>query len=417
MALALQAVACRLPPMRIALLSGEYPPQPGGVGDYTRQLVRALSDEGCRVAVFTIQDGHFLLYDQFWDTPATAEPPAVTLRPSADQSPLNWSARAWPYVRAAALAWRPDWLHIQYQTGAYAMRAGINFLPRYLRWMPDRPRIAATFHDLLVPYLFPKAGPVRGWVNRRLAADCDALVATNAADAAQLAGMHLRRPTLATIPIGSNIDVAPPVGYSRAAWRAMLGVAPDELLVAYFGLLSPSKGADLLVEALAELGAGRLWRLLIIGGAATAPQDIAFAAQIERQLAQLGLSELVIRTGHVEPAVVSGHLLAADCVALPFRDGASFRRGSLLAALAHGRPLVTTTPADPDAAAALRDGVTAMVVPPADSAALGAALRRLAEAPALGQAIGAAGRELATGFGWPQIARRHLQLYASVAAI
>jgi hypothetical protein len=34
------------------ILTGEYPPQPGGVSDYTRQLARALVDAGDSVEVW-----------------------------------------------------------------------------------------------------------------------------------------------------------------------------------------------------------------------------------------------------------------------------------------------------------------------------------------------------------------------------
>ena len=36
----------------------------------------------------------------------------------------------------------------------------------------------------------------------------------------------------AAVSIGSNIAVAPPAGYDRAAWRAQLAIAPDQTLVA-----------------------------------------------------------------------------------------------------------------------------------------------------------------------------------------
>lgn len=39
--------------MHVALLSGEYPPQVGGVGDYTDQLAQALATQGVRVSVIT----------------------------------------------------------------------------------------------------------------------------------------------------------------------------------------------------------------------------------------------------------------------------------------------------------------------------------------------------------------------------
>jgi glycosyltransferase involved in cell wall biosynthesis len=117
----------------------------------------------------------------------------------------------------------------------------------------------------------------------------------------------------------------------------------------------------------------------------------------------------------VAAADVSAHLLAADCAALPFRDGASFRRGSLLAALAHGCPLITTAPADPATTADLADGRVALMIPPGDSAALAAALARLAASPELRAALAAAGPRAAAPFAWPAIARRHTQLYASFA--
>ncbi|MBK9942888.1 MAG: glycosyltransferase [Kouleothrix sp.] len=113
--------------------------------------------------------------------------------------------------------------------------------------------------------------------------------------------------------------------------------------MAYFGLISRTKGLETLIDALGRLPS--TVRLLLIGGAATTAEDRAYAAAIERQIAERGLGTRVQRTGHCAPAEVSAYLLAADIAALPFSDGASFRRGSLLAALAHGLPVITTAPA------------------------------------------------------------------------
>lgn len=390
--------------MHIALLTGEYPPQPGGVGDYTQRLAAALRGRGHAVTALTIEGGQLVAYA------GGAAGGAERRELLAGRGSLDWSPRCWPAVIAALDRLRPDWLHIQYQTGAYTMRPGVNLLPWRLRGLPGRPRIAVTFHDLLEPYLFPKAGPARRWVNARLARDADAVVATNSADLAALARVVAPgRPAAppAHIPIGSNIPVAPPPGYSREGWRAGIGVATGELLVAYFGLLAASKGVDVLVEALAELDGP--WRLLIVGGAATAPHDLAHAEAVRARIGALGLAGRVVETGHVAPAQVSGHLLAADLAALPFRDGASFRRGSLLAALAHGCPVITTTPADPADDVAL--GAAAILVAPGEPAALRAAIVRLRAEPAARAARAAAGPPLAARFSWDGIARRHEELY------
>ncbi|NWG22026.1 MAG: glycosyltransferase family 4 protein [Chloroflexi bacterium] len=380
--------------MKIALLSAEYPPCPGGVGDYTRHLGMALAQRGHQVIVLTGTPG----------TVADGGTPRV-FRLALDR----WNFRCWGAVRRALADLRPDVLHIQYQTGAYGMHPAINFLPGRLRMRADRPRIVVTAHDLLPPYLFPKAGPLRDRVTRRLMIDADATVATNEEDAAQLCrwGVAEAHRAPEVIPIGANIGVAPPPGYERGAWRRHLGIAPDETLIAYFGLISRSKGLDTLVQALAHLP--DTFRLLIIGGEATAPSDRAYAAEIRRRIAADDLTRRVIVTGHCHEADVSAHLLAADMAALPFADGASFRRGSLLAVLTHGIPTVTTR-----GAAALRDEEHALITPPGDATALAGAIVRLANDMMLRSRLGEAGRALAAPFSWPAIAARHEQLYRAL---
>jgi glycosyltransferase involved in cell wall biosynthesis len=194
-------------------------------------------------------------------------------------------------------------------------------------------------------------------------------------------------------------------------------------LVAYFGLISRNKGLHVLLNALARLPAS--FRLLIVGGQATQPQDRAYAAEVQHQIEALGLRERVSITGHCAADEVSAHLLAADLAALPFADGASFRRGSLLAALAHGVPVVTTQNAErktknevqsdthrsPFIAHRLQDDENVLLIPPEDSVELAAAIERLASDMALRARIGAGGRALAAQFSWETIAARHAALY------
>lgn len=420
--------------MHIALLSAEYPPQPGGVGDYTQRLAQELSKPGYNVTVITATDGQWMCHaiNSGTSTPLADVP--------LGSPSLPWGWRCWRSITAALASVRPNLLHIQYQTGAYAMHPAINLLPWHLHGLSGSPPVVVTFHDLLEPYLFPKAGPLRRWVTLRLAADAAAVITTNPADAQQLAHYQrtrqtqgrpatlaalLRPPRLhaapAIIPIGSNIPVAPPPSYERATWRSALGVRPDELLVAYFGLLSPSKGLDLLLAAFADLQPDLPVRLLVVGGASTAPQDRAYAATIAAQIARLGLYDRVHITGQVDAATVSAHLLAADCVALPFRDGASFRRGSLLAALSHGCTIVTTEPSnrqnDHAAGTRLEDGMNVLLIPPDNSAALATALRRLAADPVLRTRLGHAAHRLGEQFSWSAIAQSHLQIYTTLLSM
>jgi polysaccharide biosynthesis protein PslF len=424
--------------MIVALLSAEYPPRPGGIGDYTRRLGQSLVERGQHVFVLTIDDLRFTIYD-LQQQDANRKSKIVNLK-------SNWGWRIGRDVRAALQQIRPDILHIQYQTGAYGMHPAINFLPWWLHRTPHQPAVVVTAHDLLPPYLFPKAGPLRQWVTRRLLADADAVVVTNQDDffrvardwrlatsdrettePAQSPIVDLLSPVL--IPIGSNIAGAPPEHFDRAAWRAGLGIGADEMLLAFFGLISRSKGLDTLLDTLARLPAR--FRLVVIGGAATAPEDRAYADTIRQQIVRLGLGQRVTITGHCAEAEVSAHLLAADIAALPFVDGASFRRGSLLAALAHGLAVVTTWPTTDDrrpttddrASSAsihrpssivhrpLIDGENALLVPPGDAPALAAAIERLARDIGLRERLADGGRALAAQFGWAAIAAQHAQLF------
>ncbi len=394
--------------MRIAFLSAEYLPQPGGVGDYTRRLALALAEHGHTPWVIT---GQSRTPDEQSGT-ADAHP-AVLRQIGA------WDWNCWRDTVAALAQIHPTVLHIQYQTGAYGMHPAINLLPWRLRGLPYRPRVMVTFHDLLEPYLFPKAGRLRQWVTLRLARTADAVVVTNAADAAALRTTAGIAPHL--IPIGSNIPVAPPPDFTRADWRAALGVPADALLVAYFGLLSYAKGLDILVDALRQLrdSDGPPLCLLVIGGSATAPQDRAYAIKVRDEIDRLGLGDRVIFTGHVDEAHVSAHLSASDIVALPFRGGASFRSGSLLAALLHGAAIVTT--AEPGAetnagsAPQLIDGEHALLVPPTDSHALAGALRRLAADEVLRKRLRTNAAALGARFSWDDIARQHENIYRELA--
>ncbi len=378
--------------MRILFLSGEYPPLPGGVGDYTRRLAQALTMAGHEALVLTMTGGAWQLWRA---TMAERDEPLPLLARRA-----SWRMLAAPRLAALARALRPDWCHIQYQTGAYQMRIGVNVLPLLLR----QTATAITYHDLLPPYLFPKAGPVRDWVTLLPARAARAVIVTNPEDEAalQAAGIHPQM-----IPIGANIEPQPLPAERITAWRARLDVRQDEALIGYFGLLSPSKGVDLLLDLLEQQPR---WRLLIIGGAATTPTDQVYAAAIQRRIAAAGLSHRVYITGHVAAAEVSACLAACDVVALPFRDGASLRRGSLLAALAHGCAVVTTPPATPATAARLH-GAARWAAP--EPAALAAAISGLLADPEACARLRETARAVARQFDWQHIAEAHVRLYQS----
>ena len=380
--------------MRVLFVTGEFPPMQGGVGDCTNEIARELVARGVDVQVLT-------------STKSQNSNPKFQILPIIDK--WDWSILR--VIQNTCREFQPDVVHIQYQTGAFGMHPAINFLPRFLR-VP----VVTTFHDLRVPYLFPKAGPAREWVTRALAQSCAAVIATNDEDFLKFETWNLRLASL--IPIGSNITTTPPADYNRAAWRAQLGVGQNETLLCYFGFLNESKGGETLMRALTQLPNAKL---LMIGGqvGASDPTNFAYLNKVKTLIDELGLTQRVIWTDHAAPAMVSAHFYASDICVMPYRDGASYRRGTLMAALAHGMAIVTTdariqisdvrTKLPP-----LRDNENCLLVPPADAPAIASAVQRLVKTPELRAKIGAGARALSQNFTWDKIADQHVALYRRV---
>lgn len=395
-------------PLRIGLVTGEFPPMQGGVGAFTQELGRALAARGHDITVITHRE---------------ARPATASRRPALALEPIEL-----PFGRIVPRLRRADWrdmnliadvaqrfnldvINIQYQAAAYNMRLpAVNFLPWRLRGVT---RTVVTFHDLRVPYLFPKAGRLREWVVARLARSADAVIATNQSDCDALTALR-RDARVARIPIGSNIAARPRDAAAVAAVRDRLGLAAADRLVGYFGFINPSKGADTLVAALADLPPSV--HLLFLGGqtgASDPATNEAFLAEIRARIAATGVAARVHWTGFVADDAVSAHLHACDVMALPYRDGVSLRRGTLMAVLAHGRPLVTTAPQQPVAELAHGDNCW---LTDGEPAALADAVRRLLADDALRDRLAAGAAALAGRFSWEAIAAETEVVYRQVLA-
>ncbi len=150
--------------------------------------------------------------------------------------------------------------------------------------------------------------------------------------------------------------------------------APRPLRLLCVASLTPRKGHDLLLRALAGLG-DHAWHLVCIG---SHDLDPAWAKALLGWREKWGLVGRVSFLGPLPAEDLGQHYAAADLFVLPSRfEG----YGMVCAeALAHGLPILSTR------AGALEDTVPAeagLLVPPEDAQALARALRQLFEDPAL----------------------------------
>lgn len=381
---------------KVLFVTGEYPPMVGGVGRFTAELGSALQAQGAQIAVLTDEQV----------TTTSAETDAVRVLPGR----RSWGWRILADIPACARAAGADWVHVQFQTAAYGMHPAVNVLPYFLR--RHGLRCAWTYHDLRVPYLFPKAGArLRNWVTRLPLRAADAVVVTNQSDWESVQGQMLGG-QLHRIPIGSDIESRQFSAEERARRRTARGYGSEQLVLGYFGFLNASKGGLTLIETLAALaGDEQDVQLLMIGERVGASDETNFRylQRVEAAISEHGLDSRVQWTGHQSDAEVAADFNAIDVLVMPYEDGMSMRRSTLTAALANGCAIVTTHPQDPTPE--LRADSDLILVPPRDPVTAAAAVRRIAEDPRLAEELRGNARKAARQFSWEVIAARHLEVY------
>ena len=123
--------------------------------------------------------------------------------------------------------------------------------------------------------------------------------------------------------------------------------ASGKLLVAQFGAIYPKKQPGALLDIVADLKRrGHAVHGVFVGSfIGNATSDIK--AQFEARMRALGLQDDVTVTGYIGPAAeVFAALDACDVLVYRFEEGLTARRGSVLAALQTGKPVLVNGPRD-----------------------------------------------------------------------
>lgn len=374
----------------LLVISGTWPPIRCGVGDYTACLCRVLAQSGVKVKVLTSSQ---------------ADADAVRLD-GLEVKPLirRWSTEMLAQVRGEAAVLRPDLVLFQWPTALYGRSLAVNLLPQRLRrWFPDLP-LVTTLHELRYfrPWTRWRALPALRHSRR--------IILVDPADLEVAARLHPPcRTRCLHIPIGSNL---PAVGreFDREAVRKALGLGPDDFAAAFFGFANPPKGLELLLAALAGLRPKhRELKLLLLSE--LSDRD-PYQRRLLRQLAASGLAAITLRPGYAPAAQTAERLACADCAVLPFRDGVSQKRGSLLACLAQGLPVIATAPGRGAQGPFQNEGNMLMVEQ--NPRALGRALERLMQDQVLRDRLRQEARRLSAAFGWETIGQQHRELFAAL---
>jgi mannosyltransferase len=162
--------------------------------------------------------------------------------------------------------------------------------------------------------VFTSAAPKRpGWWLRQLIRRCDAVIATSPSSAAFLERCD------AVIPHGVDCELFQPA-QDREAALAEVGLAGQQV-IASFGRIRPSKGTDLVVEALLRLLPGAPGWVGVITGLCQR-RDQPYLAALQQRIAAAGLAERIRFTGDLTPPQIRRwYQRASICVAASRREG------------------------------------------------------------------------------------------------
>jgi glycosyltransferase involved in cell wall biosynthesis len=329
--------------MKILLVSGSYPPDPCGVGDYTHRLSQALQSEGMDVQCL----GH-----------------------------KQWHSHNIRSILHAVDNAGADIIHIQYPTVGYGRALGPQLLG-------IRRPCVVTIHEVSQAHLLRKLSlyAFLGFAK--------ALIFTSKFEqqvAAGFAPWILHKSTI--IPIGSNIPVC----------GSVAGTSPNT--IGYFGLIRPNKGLEQVIELARLAVKNRIdFKVLVVGLEKNGQQD--YYKRLRQQSFGLPVEWRVGLQGEDLDAALAEPKLAY----LPFPDGASERRSSLLTFLTRGTPVITTM--GPQVPEGMKSAVQFAALP---DDALSLAVKMVAD-NGVWRGLREKGIAYAKSFAWDRIARRHIELY------
>lgn len=137
--------------------------------------------------------------------------------------------------------------------------------------------------------------------------------------------------------IGSNITVADGVKES----------IPGKTVISYFGSVYPGKGIERILDLwknIKENDKDGKFVFKIIGEVDVNPDNhfLEYHKFVRERIESLGLKDDIIITGYVSDEEASVEIRNSDVATLLFEDGMSLRRGSFIAYLSHGVPIITT---------------------------------------------------------------------------
>jgi glycosyltransferase involved in cell wall biosynthesis len=312
--------------IRWVILTGEYPPQPGGVSDYTRSVAAALGEAGDEVHV--------------WAPPAKGLTPVdagVSVRRLPDSfGPTSLRLLTAELDRLPA----PRTLLLQFVPHAFGFRAMNIFFCRWAaRRRRTRDRVEVMFHEVW----FPPGGALKHqflhivtrWMARTLYRAADRVYVSIPAWADRLRDTGDLGPDPVWVPVPATVSYVDRPDLVAALRSRLFRSGRATEVIGHFSTYPPAIIGMLRPALVDLLGSRPRVRILLLGRGGE-----RFRAALLGE--QPNWTDRVIAPDGLPPDQLSYHLQCCDLMVQPLPDGVSTRRTTVMAALVNGVPLLTT---------------------------------------------------------------------------
>ena len=360
--------------LRIALVSGNYNYVRDGANQALNRLVGYLLRQGVAVRTYspTVEQPAFPPTGDLVSLPSVAAPGRDEYR-----IPLGLPGR----VRRDLADFAPNILHVA--SPDFASHRAITWARR--RQIPAVASVHTRFDTYLAYYHLEVLEPAVRAAMRRFYRRCDALLVPAESMAAVLRAQRMNR-NIAIWTRGIDREQFNP-DRRDIEWRRGLGIADDEMVVAFLGRVVMEKALDVFADTIDELTArGVRHRAIVIGEGPARPWFE------ERMPSGIFL-------GHREGADLARALASADVFLNPSVTEAF---GNVtLESMACRLPVVAAEATG--TTSLVRDGETGVLAEPGDAGAFADALQAYAEQPELRGRHGEAGLTFAQTQDWDHI--------------
>lgn len=296
---------------RICQITPLLPPFKDGVGDSAFKLHTIMLSKGSCSFVITSSDQH----------------KSKGVFCSVD----GWTLKSWKQIGGILRAQHISSVLFHYPSPRFYRFVSLSFLPLYFRLLGMQTIL--LLHEYVLYSLLGKLRIFPMILFSQTIVTCDSI------NYRSLRKLFFVRRKLHLFPTGSNFSGQHASGSSSQKTKRKR----KKRTVLFFGLIRQGKGIESVLELFEKKDKIRnAFELSIIG---SVPE---LSSEYDKQLMdKIKMLSFVQYYGYLSPAQLTEVFRVVDGILLPFEDGLSERRGSFMAAMAFGKPVLTSLPSVP----------------------------------------------------------------------